>query len=179
MQASMHSNSTEHLAKFASDGFMLNLLDLLLEYSMPFCSTPYCNKLLKINFTYALSSHATIEGLELLFWYRTEIIANVSLLTESDSFSVFIFNFELDGTLLQAPAVIPQLIMSLCAVSMITYNKLSEIMTPFHGGNKVRPRINVTTGNKTFNWLFDTYLRPLNIRKHTPPYLECLWESKT
>ncbi len=64
MQASMHSNSTEHLAKFASDGFMLNILDLLLEYSMPFCSTPYCNKLLKINFTYALSSHATIEGLD-------------------------------------------------------------------------------------------------------------------
>ncbi len=29
-------------------------------------------------------------------------------------------------------------------------------MTPFHGGNKVRPRINVTTGKKTFNWLFDT-----------------------
>jgi len=29
-------------------------------------------------------------------------------------------------------------------------------MMPFHGGNKVRPRINVTTGNKTFNWLFDT-----------------------
>ena len=57
--------------------------------------------------------------------------------------------------LLQAPAVIPQLIMSLCAVSMITYNKLSEIMTPFHGGNIVRPRINVTTGNKTFNSLFD------------------------
>ncbi len=27
---------------------------------------------------------------------------------------------------------------------------------PFHGGNKVRPRINVTTGKKTFNWLFDT-----------------------
>jgi len=24
------------------------------------------------------------------------------------------------------------------------------------GGNKVRPRINVTTGKKTFNWLFDT-----------------------
>jgi hypothetical protein len=56
----------------------------------------------------------------------------------------------------QAPAVISQIIMSLCAVSMITYNKLSEVMTPFHGGNKVRPRINVTTGNKTFNWLFDT-----------------------
>ena len=62
MQASMHSNNTEHLAKFASDGFMLNMLDLLLEYSMPFCNTPYCNKLLKINFNYALSKHAIIEG---------------------------------------------------------------------------------------------------------------------
>ena len=49
MQVSMHSNNTEHLGKFASDGFLLNLLDLLLEYSMPFCATPYCNKLLKIN----------------------------------------------------------------------------------------------------------------------------------
>ena len=29
-------------------------------------------------------------------------------------------------------------------------------MTPFYGGNKMRPRINVTTGEKTFNWLFDT-----------------------
>jgi hypothetical protein len=58
--------------------------------------------------------------------------------------------------LLQAPAVIPQLIMSLCAVSIVTYNKLSEIMTPFHGGNKIRPRINVTTGKTNFNWLFDT-----------------------
>jgi len=58
--------------------------------------------------------------------------------------------------LLQAPAVIPQLIMSLCAVSIVTYNKLSEIMTPFHGGNKTRPRINVTTGKTSFNWLFDT-----------------------
>jgi hypothetical protein len=46
--------------------------------------------------------------------------------------------------------------MSLCAVSIITYNKLSEIMMPFHGGNKIRPRINVTTRTKTFNWLFDT-----------------------
>jgi transposase InsO family protein len=39
---------------------------------------------------------------------------------------------------------------------MVTFNKLSEIMTPFYGGNKNRPRINVTTGDKTFNWLFDT-----------------------
>ncbi len=29
-------------------------------------------------------------------------------------------------------------------------------MTPFHGGNKTRPRINVTTGKTSFNWLFDT-----------------------
>ncbi len=29
-------------------------------------------------------------------------------------------------------------------------------MTPFYGGNKKRPRINVTTGEKTFKWLFDT-----------------------
>jgi hypothetical protein len=50
--------------------------------------------------------------------------------------------------LLQAPAVIPQIIMSLCAVSIVTYNKLSEIMMPYHGGNKVRPRINVTTSKK-------------------------------
>ncbi len=29
-------------------------------------------------------------------------------------------------------------------------------MMPFHGGNKIRPRINVTTETETFNWLFDT-----------------------
>jgi hypothetical protein len=58
--------------------------------------------------------------------------------------------------LCQAPLIIPQLILSLCAVSMVTFNKLSEIMTPFYGGNKICPRINVTTGDKTFNWLFDT-----------------------
>ena len=39
--------------------------------------------------------------------------------------------------LLQAPAIISQIIMSLCAVSIVTYNKLSEIMMPFHGGNKI------------------------------------------
>ena len=56
----------------------------------------------------------------------------------------------------QAPQVIPQIILSLCAISIVTFNKLSEVMTPFYGGNKNRPRINVTTGDKTFNWLFDT-----------------------
>ncbi len=29
-------------------------------------------------------------------------------------------------------------------------------MSPFYGGNKTRPRINVTTGAKAFNWFFDT-----------------------
>jgi hypothetical protein len=56
----------------------------------------------------------------------------------------------------QAPLVIPQLILNLCAISMVTFNKLSEIMMPFYGGNKTHPRINVTKGDKTFTWLFDT-----------------------
>lgn len=39
---------------FASDGFFLNLLDLLLTYSMPFCSQTLAgsNRLMKINFNY-------------------------------------------------------------------------------------------------------------------------------
>ncbi len=56
----------------------------------------------------------------------------------------------------QAPAVIPQLIMSLCTISIATCNKICEFMMPFYGGYKMRPRINVTTRQKTFNWLFDT-----------------------
>jgi ubiquitin conjugation factor E4 A len=55
MQTNM---STMHLGlqqsvKFGSDGFFLNLLDLLLAYSMPFCPNSYTDKLLKINFSYA------------------------------------------------------------------------------------------------------------------------------
>jgi hypothetical protein len=61
----------------------------------------------------------------------------------------------------QAPLVTPQLILSLCAISIVMFDKLSEIMTTFYGGNKNRPRINVTMGDKTFNWLFDTGLRSL------------------
>jgi hypothetical protein len=56
----------------------------------------------------------------------------------------------------QALLVIPQIIISVCSISIETCNKLSEIMTPFYGGNKTHPRINMTTGNSTFNWLFDT-----------------------
>jgi hypothetical protein len=70
-----------------------------------------------------------------------------------------IFSSELDGnptsSSAQAPLIIPQIIMSLSAISIVTCNKLSEIMTPFYGGNKTWPRINMTTGDKTFNWLFN------------------------
>jgi len=60
MQTNLHLNNNEHLTKFSSDGFFLNLLDCLLEYSMPFCSpTSYSNKLLKINYNYANSSSQT------------------------------------------------------------------------------------------------------------------------
>jgi hypothetical protein len=45
--------------------------------------------------------------------------------------------------------------MSLCTISIATCNITLEIMTPFYGGNKTRPRIDVTIGAKTFNWLFD------------------------
>ncbi len=54
--------------------------------------------------------------------------------------------------LIQAPSVIPQLILSLCTVSIATCNKLFENMTPFNG-NKVKPRISRCTGNKNFSWV--------------------------
>ncbi len=81
--------------------------------------------------------------------------------------------------LCQALAVIPQLIMSLCAVSMVTYNKLFENIMPFYGGNKTRPRINVTTRTRTLHWLFDmgaavTCMSANSFResfKHTRPKL--------
>jgi len=57
--------------------------------------------------------------------------------------------------LIQTPSVIPQLIISLCIISIATCNKLFEIMTPFNG-DKIRPRLAVKAGNKTFSWIFDT-----------------------
>jgi hypothetical protein len=57
-------------------------------------------------------------------------------------------------TLGQAPAITPQIIMSLCTISITICNKMSELIMPFHG-DKIRLRINVTTGEKTFNWLFN------------------------
>ena len=57
--------------------------------------------------------------------------------------------------LIQAPSVIPQLIFSLCTISIATCNKLLEIMMPFNG-DQIRPRLAVKVGDKTFSWLFDT-----------------------
>jgi hypothetical protein len=49
--------------------------------------------------------------------------------------------------LIQAPSIIPQLILSLCTISIATCNKLFEIMTPFNG-DKIRPRLAVKAGIK-------------------------------
>jgi hypothetical protein len=57
--------------------------------------------------------------------------------------------------LIQAPSIIPQLIFSLCTISISMCNKLFEIMTPFKG-DKIRPWLAIRAGNKTFSRLFDT-----------------------
>ena len=51
--------------------------------------------------------------------------------------------------------MIHKLIFSLCALSIATVNKISDLMNPFNGVNK-RPRLNVTLNGKTMSWLFDT-----------------------
>jgi hypothetical protein len=62
---------------------------------------------------------------------------------------------ELLGTPIQAPSIIPQLSLSLCTISITTCNKLLEIMTTLNG-DKIRQRLAVKAGNKSFSWLFDT-----------------------
>ena len=57
--------------------------------------------------------------------------------------------------LIQAPSVIPQLILSLCTVSIATCNKLFENMMPFYG-DKFKPKILGTIKGKTFYWNIDT-----------------------
>jgi hypothetical protein len=64
-----------------------------------------------------------------------------------------VFAKEPDDT--RHPGIIPQLILSLCTISIATYNKLFEIMTPFNR-DKIRQRLAVRAGNKTFSRLFDT-----------------------
>jgi hypothetical protein len=77
------------------------------------------------------------------------------MLLESMTDSSRVFALEPNDTLMQAPSIIPQLILSLCTISIATCNKLFEIMTPFNG-NKIRPWLAIRAGNKTFSWLFDT-----------------------
>jgi hypothetical protein len=57
--------------------------------------------------------------------------------------------------LIQAPSVIPQLILSLCTVSIATCNKLFENMTLFNGDQKDK-KITGTVNGKNFYWKIDT-----------------------
>jgi hypothetical protein len=57
--------------------------------------------------------------------------------------------------LMNAPSVIPQLIVNLCTVSIATCNNILNQMTPFNG-DRIRPRVTAKAGGKTFSWLFDT-----------------------
>jgi len=66
-----------------------------------------------------------------------------------------VFPNEPDDPVIQATSVIPQLIISLGTISISTCNKLFEILMPFNG-DKIRPKLAVRAGNKTFSWLFDT-----------------------
>jgi hypothetical protein len=58
-------------------------------------------------------------------------------------------------SLIQAPSVIPQLILSLCTVSIATCNKLFENMLPFSGDNN-KTKVLGTVNGKTFYWKIDT-----------------------
>jgi len=49
--------------------------------------------------------------------------------------------------LMNAPSVIPQLILNLCTISIATCNKFLNQMTPFNG-DKVRPRITAKQGDR-------------------------------
>jgi hypothetical protein len=56
---------------------------------------------------------------------------------------------------MNAPSVIPQLILNLCTISIATCNKFFDQMTPFNG-DRIRPRLIAKVGGQTFSWLFDT-----------------------
>jgi hypothetical protein len=57
--------------------------------------------------------------------------------------------------LMNAPSVIPQLILNLCTVYIATCNKIFNQMTSFNV-DRIRPRVTARAGGKTFSWLFDT-----------------------
>jgi hypothetical protein len=55
--------------------------------------------------------------------------------------------------LMGSRSVLTQIILNLCLASLMTCNKIYDIFAP---GEKIRPRVNVRTGNQTTSWLFDT-----------------------
>ncbi len=55
--------------------------------------------------------------------------------------------------LIQAPSVIPQLILCLCTVSIATCNKLFENIMSFYG-DKNKPKISGTFNTKHFYWVW-------------------------
>jgi hypothetical protein len=57
--------------------------------------------------------------------------------------------------LIQAPSIIPPLILSLCTVSIATCNKLFENIMPFYG-DKAKTRISGWIENMIFSWVFNT-----------------------
>jgi hypothetical protein len=56
---------------------------------------------------------------------------------------------------MNAPSVIPQLILNLCTISLAMCNKFFDQMTPFNG-DRIRPRLTAKVCGQTFSWLFDT-----------------------
>jgi len=56
---------------------------------------------------------------------------------------------------MNAPSVIPQLILNLCTISIAMCNKFFDRMTPFNG-DRIRPRLTAKVGGQIFSWLFDT-----------------------
>ncbi len=69
--------------------------------------------------------------------------------------SSWFFTYELDGT----PHSSSKHHSSINSKFVLSFdcnlNKLFEIMMPSKG-DKIRPRLTVKAGNKTFSWLFDT-----------------------
>jgi hypothetical protein len=95
----------------------------------------------------------------------------LKVVNKRDSSRFFIIEF--DDPLIQAPSIIPQLILSLCTISIATCKKRFEIMMPFNG-DKIRLRLTVKAGSKTFLWLFDTEAAVPCINRQS-----LKWPSKT
>jgi hypothetical protein len=55
--------------------------------------------------------------------------------------------------LMGSRSVLTQIILNLCLASLTTCSKIYDIFAP---GEKIRPRVNIRTGNQTTSWLFDT-----------------------